>query len=231
MMIRRGGIIMALLCAMAVFGSFDSIAGVFEARQVEFKGLKYLTARELMEKVRFTKENDLLRVDADSLKDALAKNPMVRTSSISIVGEKLMVRIVEREPAYVCAVVKGRETIPFELDASYAVISVRNVHRTDVPMVILEEEDFSGGRLSARALDFFGSLSRLQKNLAGVYREISEVRFLSHEAYEIRLKGRRTKIVVRDGAFTTLKYILSALDEKKYYPNALWVGPSFGVIK
>lgn len=222
---------------IAVIGSI-SLAGIVslwgetvDVRRVEFKGLKYLSPREIMEQVRFVKNNEMMRIDTDSLKEVLAKTAMVRTSSIAVFEEKLLVTLTEREPVHACAVIKGGETIPFELDDAFAVVSVRNIHRTDVPIVVFREEDLPGGRISARAIELFNSLTFLKKHHAEVYRELSEVKFRPDGLYEIRLKGRKTKIVVQDSAFSTLRYIVSALDEKKYYPGTLWVGGGFGVIK
>lgn len=214
------------------FGGLVSLWGeTVDVRRVEFKGLKYLSPKEIMEHVRFVKHNEMVRIDMASLREVLAKNTMVRTSSIAVFEEKLIVTLVERVPVHVCGIVKGNETIPFELDDSFAVISVRNIHRNDVPIVVFREEDIPGGRLSARAIELFKDLSLLKKHHEELYRELSEVKFRSDGAYEIRLKGRKTKIIVQDSAFLTLKYIVSALDEKKYYPGTLWVGSGFGVIK
>ncbi len=213
-------------------GAFVSLWGeTVDVRRVEFKGLKYLSPREIMEQVRFVKNNEMMRIDMTSLKEVLAKTAMVRASSIAVFEEKLIVTVTEREPAHVCAVVKANETITFELDDSLSVVSVRNIHRSDVPVVVLQEEDLPGGKLSARAIELFKGLSVLKKHHAELYRELSEVKFRPDGVYEIRLKGRNTKIIVQDSAFSTLKYIVSALDEKKYYPGTLWVGSGFGVIK
>ncbi len=213
-------------------GGFVSLWGeTVDVRRVEFKGLKYLTPRELMEQVRFVKNNEMMRIDMASLKEVLSKTAMVRASSIAVFEEKLVVTVTEREPEHVCAVVKASETIPFELDDLLGVVSVRNIYRNDVPVVVFREEDLPGGRLSERAIKLFKGLSLLKKHHAELYRELSEVKFLPDGMYEIRLKGRNTKIIVQDSAFSTLKYIVSVLDEKKYYPNALWIGAGFGVIK
>lgn len=202
-----------------------------DVRQVEFKGLKYLSAREIMEQVRFANNNGIMRIDVNSLKEVLTKNPMVRDSSIALFGEKLIVTVSEREPAHVCAVVRGSETIPFELDDAYAIVSVRIIHRTDIPLVIFMDEDMPGGRLSGKAMEFLKNLSFLNKIHPEVYREVSVVKLRGDGLFETRLKGRRTKIIMQDFSFTTLKYIVSMLDEKKYYPSTLWVGSGFGVIK
>ncbi len=230
MAIRK--IILIAFAGILSLGGLVSLWGeTVEVRGVEFKGLKYLTPREIMEQVRMAQHNGMMRIDTASLKEVLAKTAMVRTGSFTVLDEKLIITLIEREPAHVCAVVKGNETIPFELDDTFTVVSVRNIHRLNVPIVILTEEDLIRGQLSARAIEFFNRLSLLKKHHAEVYRELSEVKFRPDGGYEIRLKGRKTKITVQDSAFSTLKYIVSAIDEKRYYPRTLWVSSGFAVIK
>ena len=77
--------------------------------------------------------------DLDALKSAIAKNGMIEKGSVGAEGNRIIVTVKERVPAHLFAVRKGNEVVPFETDARFAILSVRAVHLTGRPLVVLGE--------------------------------------------------------------------------------------------
>ncbi|MCX7680134.1 MAG: FtsQ-type POTRA domain-containing protein [Spirochaetes bacterium] len=222
--------------AMMIFAIMFPAVGksheaLVDAKRIEVKGLRYLNENELFEQMRYTMDKGIMKINIDSLKEAIAKNPMVYSSQLRVVNGGVVVEIVEKEPVYVCVVEKKGESIPFELDKDFRLISVRTIHRTDVPIVVFKELNMPKGQLSKRVISILKKIANLQRECAPLYREISEIALRDDGLCEIRLRGRKTKCIVRDFSFSTLARIVSVFDGNKFYPDALYVSHGFGVIK
>jgi len=170
---------------------------------------------------------------SDLLRTALARNPMIEESSIDEDGRGLVVTVKERVPVYLMAVRRGGEIIPFEADERFNVVSVRGVHLEGKPLVIIRGDELKGGAVSARVRDFYRAMSLLERENRELFAEISEIGLENDNMLEIFLKGRKTKISVKnDGpSFSALGCLVAVLDGRNYYPSTLRVGDGYGVIE
>lgn len=202
-----------------------------EVKNVQIKGNRYINAGELIGKIQYVMHNNKLRINTSSLVEMLSKHPMIASYKFYSAGESLIIEIIEKDPIFLCAVLKKDEVIPFELDKDFQIVSVQSIHSTDMPIIIFEECDIRQGKLSTKAMYFLKVMDRVRKNQNRLFKELSEIMLRDDGILEIRLKGRKMKCFVKDMAFTTFESVLSVLDAKRDYPEVMYVSNSFGVIK
>lgn len=230
-MIRKGA-----AAAMCVIGPMIAAVhgrDVREVEGIEFRGLELLSRHELLAGVPVKASKKGSVIDLDALKSAITKNGMIEASGISVEGDRIIVTVKERVPVHLLAVRRVNEVVPFETDARFAILSVRAVHVTGRPLVVMGEGDLRGGALSARVRGLLSEMERLEKNDGELFKEIAEIEIKNDNVLEIFLKGRKTRIIlpVNGRDFRNLRYMVSLFDGQNYYPATLRMGNGYGVIE
>ncbi len=231
---RKVTAIAALLSAMMALPSLAPAGRAMRTvESIEFRGLKLLNRQKLLEGVPLKAADGGITLDVEALRRNLEQNRMIEASQIAESGRGLVVTVKERVPVYLMAVRRDGETVPFEVDGSFNVVSVRDLHLEGKPLVIIRGEELKNGAISAKIREFFREMSRMEMEHRGLFAEIDQISLENDNMLEIFLKGRKTTLYLKkEGAsFTALKYLLSILDERNYYPGTLRVGGGYGLIE
>lgn len=206
---------------------------VREVSGIEFRGLDLLSRHELLAGVPMKSTAKGMLVDLDALKGSLSRNGMIETSGIDAADGRITITVKERVPVHLLAVRKGGEMIPFEADARFSILSVRTVHVTGRPLVVLGEGDLRDGTISSRGRELLNELGRLESADRELFREIAQIEIKNDIMLEIFLKGRKTRIFLprAGGSFAVLRYMVSLFDGRNIYPGTLRIGEGYGVIE
>lgn len=231
---KNAMVMVCALLAMPLARSGGRAAGdVRLVGSVEFHGLKSLASREILNGVPHRVQGDGVVLDVDAMRDALRKNPYVRDFTMRKEGNKLVVEVQEREPAFIVAIKKGRAVTAVEVDGSLRVLSVNHARGRDVPVVIVGGAAMSGKGLSERLEAVLGMLGEINRGRLAVYREIDEIDLTDYPYASILLRGRRTtfKVRVREQDLLRLNYLAGFLDGAGWYPREAFDCGDFVVLK
>jgi hypothetical protein len=231
---KNATVMVCALLGMSLAGPGGRAAGdVRLVGSVEFHGLKSLGSREILSGVPHRVRGDGVVLDVDAMKDALGKNPYVRDFTMRKEGNKLVVEVQEREPAFILAIKKGRAVTAVEVDGSLRVLSVNHARGRDVPVVLVNGAGMSDGGLSKRLESVLGMLAEINLGKLAVYREIEEIDLTDYPHASILLRGRRTafKVRARERDFMRLNYLAGFLDGAGWYPREAFDCGGFVVMK
>jgi len=172
-------------------------------------------------------------IDIDSLENSLKRISIIESYNIDIKDEVLSLRIVEKEPFFCIALITGKETIPYELDREFNIISRKKVFSADKPLVLIKRGDMPQGRVSYKVKKICSLLSELRKERSSIYREISSVYVMNSGRVRVRLRRRKTDFILdpEKKNFIRLNYITGYLDRIKYYPERLEINGDMMVIR
>ncbi len=231
---RAAAKLSVMLLAILVFtGSGSANREMREVSGIEFRGLNILSRYDIIGGVAIRATEKGILVDMHSLKEALDKNLMVAESRIEETSGGLMITVRERVPRYLLAVRRGDEVIPFHADERFSIVSVRSVFLADRPLIIVDDREIKGGRLSQRVREFLVDMERMTSEHAEILKEISQISIKNDNMLEIFMKGRNTRIIVpgERNHITALRYLISFFDGAGIYPLTLRVGKDYGVIE
>jgi len=212
----------AILACLSAAGGIGLAGDVRTVKAVDFRGLKLLSKYDLVRDVSLKAVDDGIVIDIDSLGRALAGNRFLKAYRVTESGGRLIVSIVEKEPALVMAVAREKGTALYELDDSRAVISRNDVHTDRVPVLCLTGDDMTADTADGRVRGLLDLLGRVRKSHPALYGEISEVRLDGKELL-VTLRGRRTGFIMgpRERDFIKLRYIAGYCDRAGRYPEEI----------
>jgi hypothetical protein len=198
---------------------------------IEFSGLKFLSKQTIAVKSGITAaEGKKLAADTEKIKGYLSKEPLVATYKLIDKKNVLTIIVREREPRYVVAVKKAKGLILFEVDASFVPFSAE-IHRQDVPLVIVSQGDLDGAHFSRNAVKVFELLERIRA--VPLWSEIQSVELRDDGLLDIQLKLRPTVFTVtsEDSEFKRLAAAAGWCDTTGRYPARMYVRSDFTVIR
>ncbi len=222
-------ILILALCA----SPSHAFRNVKKVRRIEFRGLRYCSKYEIIGRVDMRVLPDAIVIDIDSLESALKEIPLIRSYRVAEQDGGIVVAVVEREPAFVFAVKKGNEIIPFETDDQFKVLSVRRVHTAERPVIVIGAEDVVNGALTERVRRFTEYLRRLEEGKHGVVRELSEISIAEREWTVVTLRNRPTRFYLKsaEGIGEAFRYCVSYLDGAKRYPDTVRIINNLALMK
>lgn len=215
--------LLGLVLALVPLGGAQAFRNVKKVSNIEFRGLNIVSKYEIMSRVDMRVVTDGILVDIDSMTKALEETALVRSFRVAEQNGALIVAVAEREPAHVFAVVRGNETIPFETDERFGVMSVRRVHSTGRPLIVIGESDIVNGALSPRVAEFAASLRAFGNADPELYGEIEEISIAESGWTQVVLRNRRTRFYIEAEAVfpPVFRHLVSYLDSKNEYPVAV----------
>lgn len=228
---KKGGLPLALMIILGT-AAVLAAADVRKVKTLEFKGLVLLSRYEVIERAQARMEGGSILINVDSLKRALADLPLVKSFSITERDGSLVITVSEREPAFLLAMKREKQLVPFELDERFQLLSVRKVHAAYKPLIIVPEREIRGGRLSVRLRDVLLTISSIERTMS-VGREIAQIDLSDMERAKLFLKGRKTEFILKPdrGNFTRLQYAAGYLDSLRYYPGRMQILDGSAVMK
>jgi hypothetical protein len=220
-------VLILTFCLYAVPGGSDP--RVFDS--IEFSGLKYLSKQTIAVRCGITvTDGKKLAADIEKIKGYLSKEPLAATYKLIDKKNVLTIIVREREPRYVVAVKKTKETVLFEVDASFVPFSAE-IHRQDVPLVIIGQGDLDGAYFSRNAVKVFEMLERFRS--APLWAEIQSVELRNDGLLDVQLKLRPTVFTVssEDSEFKRLTAAAGWCDTTGRYPARMYIRSDFTVIR
>ena len=209
-----------------------ALSGIKRVKEIEFKGLRFLSKNEIVEKIDIKRDGNSLIIDVKSLEKRLKNLPVIKNFSVSDAGERLVITLIENDPQFLLAFGNGNNLVPFEMDAKFRVISVNRVHLNNKPLIVISRNEIRNGKITNRLRSFLNLLKELSDASLSVYNEIAEIDITDFSRAEILLKGRRTRFILKPvkDFFFKLNHFVGYLDRIGYYPEYLQVIGNSGVI-
>lgn len=202
-------------------------------KSVDFRGLEHLGKYEILNGAGVKVSEAGLLVDIGRLQAYLKKEPLVQDFHINSGGDRLVVTVREKKPVFLMAAVKGAQTVLFEVDARFDVLSVHRVHAVGQPLIIISQDEIVSGKLSPRIRKLLEMLSELRDGGSRLYREIAEVDAGAYPKAVLTLHGRKTVVYLdlRHFRKDTLGYIVGYLDRKGRHHERVEYFGDFAVVK
>ena len=174
-----------------------AVSGLMKVKEVEFKGLRFLSKNELVEKIDIRYDGNLFIIDLKSLERGFKNFPLIKKFSITETGQRLVITIIENDPQFLLAFRDENYFIPFEMDAQFRIISVKRVHLFNKPVIVISKSEIRKGKSSNRLKNFFKLMEELADINLSVYNEIVEIDLTDFHRAVILLKDRKTRFILK----------------------------------
>jgi hypothetical protein len=158
---------------------------------------------------------------------------MVNSFKLTEKDQNLIISIIENQPVFPLCVRNGDKNLLAELDKDYHLISAGRIHISNMPIIIISQEEIKNKMISARLKNFLGFISDLKKTGLSVMKEINEINYTDITTVKILLKGRRTVFNIRPDkeSFNKLNYAAGYFDRIKYYPHTFTILNDAGILE
>ncbi|HEY1405389.1 MAG TPA: hypothetical protein VF857_02145, partial [Spirochaetota bacterium] len=137
----------------------------------------------------------------------------------------------ERNIAYTVGIEKEGRRSFVEIDESFSVVS-HQIHRGDLPVILIPEKDVEGKRFSPRMVQCLTVLESLRKT-SPLWREIESVELLDDGMADVTLRGRPTVFTANAdmAGFASLAAAAGWCDRNSKRPARLVLREDFTVIR
>jgi len=217
------------MCAFPLFSSQD----IIKVGSIEFRGLHYLTKKEIVSGSRIKSLNDGILVDLNSVREVLGKSSIVKKYDVFQDRNRLIISVLEKKPLMVIALVDEKRTDVFEIDMQLRVISKKRLFSGKKPVIFFDKKFFPKGNIMTEIKNISYLFNRLKQNNMSIYDEISEIYYKGNEKISLFLSGRKTEFILKseEKNFFRLQYITGYLDWIRYYPVMLNINENMLLIR
>ncbi|HOP63763.1 MAG TPA: hypothetical protein PK358_13635 [Spirochaetota bacterium] len=225
--------IVRALIAVLVFSSvlYAGELEVFE--RIEFRGARNLDRYGIIRKSGARVNSKGVVIDTDSLKDLLESNIMVRSSTLSREGNKLIVEIDEKYPLYMTLMVDKQQSVPVLLDEKMNIIESGLFFKTDMPIIILSKDYAESAEGYKTVTGLFELLKGISSGKPEFTGEMDEITVVSPGELKVKLRKRKTLFVIKNelNGFVRLEKTAAYLDAAVHYPGYLDLRGNMALIR
>jgi hypothetical protein len=202
-------------------------------KSIEFKNITYLSKYEIIDLTDYSIKEKNIIIDINSLERVLNEMSMVNSYKLTEKDQSLLVSIVENQPVFPLCVRDGDKNLLAELDKDFHLISAGRIHVSNMPIIIISQEEMKNKVISARLKNFLGLISDLNRTGLSVMKEINEINYTDISTIKISLKGRRTVFNIGPDkeSFNKLNYAAGYFDRIKYYPHTFTILNDAGILE
>ncbi len=191
--------------------------------KIEFRGVKNLDRYRVIQNSRAKVSRKGIVIDTDSLNDVLAKNVMIKSSSLGREGNTLIIEVEEKYPLFMTLMVDKQQSIPVLIDEKMNIVETGLFFRTDMPIIILKKEYADSEEGYRRMTDFFELLKRIRTENSLLMNEIDEITIETPIELKVKLRKRKTLFMIKNelNGFVRLEKTAAYLDTALRYPESL----------